>query len=61
MDSTALRRVLEDLAHWADCKNFLKLLPRCRWNSWLAYFVCGWLAKFYPERAKELAQEILSA
>jgi len=61
MDSLRLRHALEIVAHWAGRKNFLKFLPQCRWNGELAYFVCGWLAKFYPERAKDLAQEILSA
>ncbi len=61
MDSPALHRFLEVLAYRGNCKNFLKLLPQCRWNGELAYRACSWLAKFYPERAKDLAQEILSA
>ena len=61
LDSLTLYYVFDVLARFVDRKNFLKLLPQCRWNGELAYRACGWLAKFYPERAKELAQEILSA
>ena len=61
LDSFTLYYVFDVLARFVDRKNFLKLLPQCRWNGELAYRACGWLAKFYPERAKELAQEILSA
>lgn len=61
LDTFTLHHVLDVLARWAERKNFLKLLPQCRWGSELAYQACGWLAKFYPERAKDLAQEILSA
>ncbi len=61
LDSFTLHYVFDVLARFVDRKNFLKLLPQCRWNGELAYRACSWLAKFYPERAKDLAQEILSA
>jgi tetratricopeptide (TPR) repeat protein len=61
LDAFTLHHVLDVLAQRAERKNFLKLLPQCRWNGNLAYRVCGWLAKLYPERAKDLAHEILNA
>jgi len=61
LDAFTLHHVLDVLAQRAERKNFLKLLPQCRWSGNLAYRVCGWLAKLYPERAKDLAHEILNA
>ncbi len=50
-----LWNVLINLAEQSSRRNFLKLLPQCRWNAELAYQACGWLAKLYPERAMEIA------
>jgi tetratricopeptide (TPR) repeat protein len=61
LDASTLHHVLDVLAQRAERKNFLKLLPQCRWSGNLAYRACGWLAKLYPERAKDLAHEILNA
>ncbi|MFA0744921.1 MAG: hypothetical protein LASZOEIN_001722 [Candidatus Fervidibacter sp.] len=61
LGSLTLHHVLDVLAQRAERKNFLKLLPQCRWRGNLAYRACGWLAKLYPERAKDLAHEILNA
>jgi tetratricopeptide (TPR) repeat protein len=61
LDAFTLHHVLDVLAQRAERKNFLKLLPQCRWSGNLAYRACGWLAKLYPERAKDLAHEILNA
>jgi tetratricopeptide (TPR) repeat protein len=61
LDAFTLHHVLDVLAQKAERKNFLKLLPQCRWSGNLAYRACGWLAKLYPERAKDLAHEILNA
>jgi tetratricopeptide (TPR) repeat protein len=61
LDAFTLHHVLDVLAQKAERKNFLKLLPQCRWRGNLAYRACGWLAKLYPERAKDLAHEILNA
>ncbi len=50
-----LWNVLINLAEQSSRRNFLKLLPQCRWNAELAYQACGWLAKLYPEQAMEIA------
>jgi len=50
-----LWNVLINLAEQGSRRNFLKLLPQCRWNAELAYQACGWLAKLYPEQAMEIA------
>lgn len=56
-----LQNVFENLVKRGDRKNFLKLLPRCRWDMELAYEASGWLAKLYPEQAMEIANMLSEA
>jgi len=39
-------------------QSFWRLLPFCRQSLWLAYRACGWLARLYPERAKEIVEAV---
>jgi hypothetical protein len=56
-----LHNVLRNLVERGDRRNFLKLLPRCRWDVELAYEASGWLAKLYPEQAMEIANILSEA